>query len=101
MRFGTPSLTMLIACLQVCNLIDLITIVVLIIPLRDLLGLSEASFNSFLLTMTLLIFYDLLELIPLLHYRLSLALKYLYIVPQFLNVISQSFNKPSRLYDNV
>jgi hypothetical protein len=101
MRFGASSLTMLIACLRFCNLIDLITIVVLIVPLRDLLRFSEASFNSFLLTMTLLIFNDLLELIPLLHYRLPLAFKYLYVVPEFLNVICQSFNKPSRLDDNV
>ena len=82
-------------------MIDIIAIVVLIVPLRDLLGLSEASFNSFLLTMTLLILDDLLELIPLLHYRLSLSFKYLDIVPELLNVIRQSFNKPSGLNDNV
>jgi hypothetical protein len=82
-------------------LIDIIAIVVLIVPLRDLLGLSEASFNSFLLTMTFLIFNDLLELIPLLHYGLSLSFKYLNIVPEFLNVIRQSFKKPSGFDDNV
>ncbi len=58
---------------------------------------SEPSFNNFLLTIILLTFNDLLEFIPLSHYRLTLPFQDFYVVPQLLDVIGQSLNKPSCL----
>ncbi len=51
--------------------------------------------------MILLTFNDLLEFIPFSHYRLTLSFQDFYVVPELLDVIGQSLNKPSCLDDYV